>query len=540
METMIEQTERVSTGLKDRKRSSEILAVFARHNFYVNGLTPEELRTTIEELGPTYVKIGQIMSSRTDMLPESYCRELEKLRSNVAPLDAATARQIIEQEVGRPIGEVYQEFRDKPLGSASIAQAHYGVLSDGTRVVTKVQRPGIADMMRNDFVMLRRLAHLVGVVSEEEGGGAVDLESVVAELERVTEDELDFRVEAQNTREFRERCVLPFGGVSCPEIIDELTTERILTMTYVDGYSVEDRDRLEADGYDRLVLGRTIVENYLHQVLDAGLFHGDPHQGNIMVASGMPCWIDFGMVGRVDETSINLIQQVIFSLIQRDAEALTDAAMSLATVSGEVDRPRLTDDIEQFIGRYATTRDLSNIDMGALMTELTELMARNNMQMPGEYTMLVRSLVTVEGVIESLCPELALFDMLTTKMIERARNSFDAQAALSEAVGALSEAGTRAARVPELAYDALRNLVRGRTKVRLELSGYEQIASSIRETVMYVVLAVFACVLFTGSCVLCTTEIEPRANGVPLVALIGFVVSVALAIHAVRGLARGR
>ena len=540
METMIEQTERVSTGLKDRKRSSEILAVFARHNFYVNGLTPEELRTTIEELGPTYVKIGQIMSSRTDMLPESYCRELEKLRSNVAPLDAATARQIIEQEVGRPIGEVYQEFRDKPLGSASIAQAHYGVLSDGTRVVTKVQRPGIADMMRNDFVMLRRLAHLVGVVSEEEGGGAVDLESVVAELERVTEDELDFRVEAQNTREFRERCVLPFGGVSCPEIIDELTTERILTMTYVDGYSVEDRDRLDSDGYDRLVLGRTIVENYLHQVLDAGLFHGDPHQGNIMVASGRPCWIDFGMVGRVDETSINLIQQVIFSLIQRDAEALTDAAMSLATVSGEVDRPRLTDDIEQFIGRYATTRDLSNIDMGALMTELTELMARNNMQMPGEYTMLVRSLVTVEGVIESLCPELALFDMLTTKMIERARNSFDAQAALSEAVGALSEAGTRAARVPELAYDALRNLVRGRTKVRLELSGYEQIASSIRETVMYVVLAVFACVLFTGSCVLCTTEIEPRANGVPLVALIGFVVSVALAIHAVRGLARGR
>lgn len=540
METMIERTERVGTGLKDRKRSSEIFAVFARHNFYVNGITPEELRTTIEDLGPTYVKIGQIMSSRTDMLPESYCRELEKLRSNVAPLDAATARQIIEQEVGRPIGEVYQEFKDKPLGSASIAQAHYGVLSDGTRVVTKVQRPGIADMMRNDFVMLRRLAHLVGVVSEEEGGGAVDLESVVAELERVTEDELDFRVEAQNTREFRERCVLPFGGVSCPEIIDELTTERILTMTYVDGYSVEDRDRLEADGYDRLALGRTIVENYLHQVLDAGLFHGDPHQGNIMVASGMPCWIDFGMVGRVDETSINLIQQVIFSLIQRDAEALTDAAMSLATVSGEVDRPRLTDDIEQFIGRYATTRDLSNIDMGALMTELTELMARNNMQMPGEYTMLVRSLVTVEGVIESLCPELALFDMLTTKMIERARNSFDAQAALSEAVGALSEAGTRAARVPELAYDALRNLVRGRTKVRLELSGYEQIASSIRETVMYVVLAVFACVLFTGSCVLCTTEIEPRANGVPLVALIGFVVSVALAIHAVRGLARGR
>ena len=222
--------------LKDKTRSAEILGVFAKHNFYVNGFTPEELRTTLEDLGPTYVKIGQIMSSRTDMLPESYCKELEKLRTEVKPLDAAIARQVIEQETGRHIDEIYAEFRDEPLGSASIAQAHYGVLLDGTRVVTKVQRPHIADMMRKDFVLLKRLAGMIGAASQS--GGVVDLKSVLSELEKVTEEELDFRVEAENTRKFRAECLSDHSVISCHTIIDDLTTERILTMTFVDGYSI--------------------------------------------------------------------------------------------------------------------------------------------------------------------------------------------------------------------------------------------------------------------------------------------------------------
>ena len=144
--------------IKDKTRSAEILGVFAKHNFYAGGLTPEELRTTLEDLGPTYIKIGQIASSRTDLLPERYCRELEKLRSNVAPLDFEIVRQVIEQETGKKLEEIYSEFQSKPLGSASIAQAHYGILKDGTRVVTKVQRPQIAEKMRKDFVLLNKLA----------------------------------------------------------------------------------------------------------------------------------------------------------------------------------------------------------------------------------------------------------------------------------------------------------------------------------------------------------------------------------------------
>ncbi|MGX8706871.1 MAG: AarF/UbiB family protein, partial [bacterium] len=164
----------------EKTRSAEILGVFTAHNFYANGFTPVELRTTLEDLGPTYVKIGQIMSSRVDMLPESYCKELEKLRQNVKPLDAEIARAVIEQETGKKIDEIYSEFRDAPLGSASIGQAHYGVLLDGTRVVTKVQRPLIADMMRKDFVLLKKLASILNIIGEanEDDEELIDLMSV--------------------------------------------------------------------------------------------------------------------------------------------------------------------------------------------------------------------------------------------------------------------------------------------------------------------------------------------------------------------------
>ena len=179
-----------------KTRAAEILAIFAKHNFYAGGFTPVEMRTTLEDLGPTYVKIGQIMSSRVDLLPESYCRELEKLRQNVKELDPEIAKAVIEQETGKKIDELFLEFRDKPLGSASIGQAHLAVLKDGTQVVTKVQRPLIAEMMREDFVLLKKMATAVNVVKEadEDSEQMVDLLSVIEELEKVENEELDFRV----------------------------------------------------------------------------------------------------------------------------------------------------------------------------------------------------------------------------------------------------------------------------------------------------------------------------------------------------------
>ena len=323
---------------REKHRSTEMIAIFARHNFYANGFTPQELRTTLEDLGPTYVKIGQIMSSRVDLLPVGYCRELAKLRDSVKPLDPAVAKAVIEQETGKKIDEIYSEFRDEPLGSASIAQVHYGVLKDGTRVVTKIQRPLIADMMRKDFVLLNKLVDLVNIVEEDSDEQVIDFKSVIREVERVTKAELDFRVEAENTRLFREKCIDDEELISCPTVIDELTTERIFTMTYIDGCSVANTEKLTADGCDLDEIGRVIVDSYLHQVLDVGTFHADPHQGNILVSHGKPYWIDFGMIGHVTDKDIDLIQDAVKALLIQDADSLVNAVMGMGAASEKTDR----------------------------------------------------------------------------------------------------------------------------------------------------------------------------------------------------------
>ncbi|MBR2259531.1 MAG: AarF/ABC1/UbiB kinase family protein [Blautia sp.] len=534
---MSEQVNKTEGKKKNRKRTAQILGVFAKHNFYTNGFTPEELRTTLEDLGPTYVKIGQIMSSRTDMLPKSYCRELEKLRSEVKPLDAAVAREVIEQETGKRIEELYKEFRDEPLGSASIAQAHYGVLLDGTRVVTKVLRPGIADLMRDDFVLLNSLAGMVSMTAEgEDETETIDLKGILHELEKVTEEELDFRIDADHTRTFRELCLEDETVCSCPRIIDELSTERILTMTYVDGYSISHRDFVEKDGYDRVEIGKALVNNYLHQVLDAGFFHGDPHQGNIMICSGVPYWIDFGMVGRISEANISSIQNLIFALVQEDVEAMTNAALAMGTVHGKLNKSRLMEDLESISSRYMSATNLNDIDVGKLMTELTDLLNEHHIVVSPEYTMMVRSLVTMEGVLEMFCPELDLFGFLQEKLLARAKESFDVKEQLASSIEALAATAARTVKLPGLATDVLRNLVKGRLKISFELTGYEGPFRVLVEVIINVILSIFACVLFTGSCMICMAHIPPMIDGVPLFALGGFAVSIALAIFSVKNL----
>jgi len=524
-----------------KTRAAEIMAVFAKHNFYANGFTPVELRTTLEDLGPTYVKIGQIMSSRVDMLPESYCRELEKLRQNVKELDPEIARAVIEQETGKKIDDIFLEFRDKPLGSASIGQAHYAVLKDGTKVVTKVQRPLIADMMREDFVLLKKLAGMVNTVSDtgDDGEQMIDLLSVIEELEKVENEELDFRVEAENTRFFKENCIDDEEKITCPTVIDELTTERLFTMTFVDGYSIAKRDRLIQEGYDPEQIGSVILDNYIHQVLDVGTFHGDPHQGNIMVSHGKPVWIDFGMIGRITDQDVNIIQALIMSLIERDLDALVNAIMSLGATSPKTDRTKLIQDADMMFDKYMNVTNLEELDLAALLTEITDLASKHHISLPGKYTMLVRSIATIEGVIEQLCPELNLFQQITDRIMERMRQSFDVGQELLSAGKDVLELTKKVQKMPGLAYDALNNAVKGRLKLNFELTGYEEILKSLGDTARSIVLALFACVLFIGSAILSTADIQPKTpDGQPLIATVGMIFSIALAIYTVKHMSK--
>ena len=528
---------------QEKGRTAEILGVFAKHNFYATGLTPEELRITLEDLGPTYVKIGQIMSSRVDLLPESYCKELEKLRQNVKELDPALARAVIEQETGKKIEEIYKEFRDKPLGSASVGQAHYAVLLDGTEVVTKVQRPLIAEMMRNDFVLLKKIASVFNVVMEgaDNAEDQLDLLSVIEEFEKVTEEELDCRVEAANTKFFKENCIDDETKVTCPTVYDELTTERIFTMSFVDGYSIAKKDRVVEDGYSVEEIGTNIVNSYVHQILDVGVFHADPHQGNIMITHGIPCWIDFGMFGRISEGAVNTIQAIVLAILEGDVETIANSIMALGAASPKTNRDRLIEDIDVFMDRYMSVTSLDDLDVSVLFEEICTLAEKHHITLPGKFTMLVRSLTTIEGVIEQFCPSLNLFEILSNKMMDRAKKNFDLEQQLIATGKDMLEIGKKTAKLPVLASDLLKSAARGRMKMNMELTGYEELLVKGSTLVRNIVLAIFSCVMFIGSCFLCSADLEPKApGGVPVLAAIGLVFSVSLAIFSIRNISQGK
>ena len=526
---------------RKKTRAAEMISIFAAHNFYSNGFTPVELRTTLEDLGPTYVKIGQIMSSRPDLLPEAYCKELEKLRSTVKPLDPEVARAVIEEETGKSIDEIYSEFRDKPLGSASIGQAHYAVLLDGTQVVTKVQRPLIADMMVQDYKLLKKLAGLVNTVTDKGNDDQViDLVSVIEELEKVSMEELDFRIEAENTKFFKDNCIEDEEQISCPTVFDELTTKRIFTMTFVDGCSVAKKERLIEEGCDLEAIGTAIVNNYVHQILDVGTFHADPHQGNIMVSKGKPYWIDFGMVGHISDRETDQVQNIIMSIINNDTDGLVNVIMSMGASSELTDRNKLSQDVELFLTRFGTGANLADMDVSGLLNDVIDLAGKHHIKLPGTYTMLARSIIALEGVLEQLCPDINLIDILSNKLADRIKKSLDIKQTLLDAGKGLLGVGKKAIEIPGLAAEALSGLTKGRTKINMEITGFEEPLERIGKFVKNVILAIISCVMFIGGCILSSVDIKPKTptTGLPLLAVIILVFSVALGIYSIKNMGK--
>lgn len=299
--------------------------------------------------------------------------------------------------------------------------------------------------------MLKKLAKLVNVVVDPESQ-SIDLISVIEELEKVTEEELDFRVEANNTKFFRENCIEDEEKITCPTVIDDLTTERIFTMTFVDGYTCSHKDRMIKDGYDTLAIGQTIAESFIHQVFDVGTFHADPHQGNIMISNGKPYWIDFGMIGHINEKDIDTIQTMVIALLNSEADDLVNAIISLGASSPKTNKDKLTEDSASFISKYSGTKSLGDINMSDLLDEILDIASDNHIKLPGQFSMLARAILVMEGVIEQLSPELDLFQLLSDKMIERAKKKFNLKQSFVDLGKDFMVAGKKSRQNSRLAY----------------------------------------------------------------------------------------
>jgi len=349
----------------------------------------EHLRLALEELGPTFIKLGQILSTRDDLLPPEYIIELGKLRENAPPVDADAIIGVIERNLGGQLGDHFATFERVPLGIASIGQVHGATLHDGRSVVVKVQKPGVLERINEDLHVFSQLASFAqrhSPLAEQ-----YDLVDLAEEFSWTLRNELDYLREGRNADAFRaDFCDV--DDLVVPEIHWELTTARVLTMERIEGLRINDIAGLDAAGIDRPALARRAARIILDEVFLHRFFHADPHPGNFAVFNdGRIAAYDFGMVGRLSKRNSRLLLSMLWAVTREDADRIIDAATGLGIIQGRFDRHTLTRDIERLIDRYQRM-PVGEIDLEVVIRDVTTLIRMHKLRLPGDLALLLKTL----------------------------------------------------------------------------------------------------------------------------------------------------
>ena len=485
-----------------RTRLKEITSVLHKYGI-TRGITPQKLRMILEDLGPTYIKIGQIMSLHSDILPKRYCDELMCLRSEVTPMEFPEVKEVIEQAYGCPWNEIFAFISDTPLGSASIAQVHRAELLSGEQVVIKVQRTGIYEIMARDIGLLRKAVKLMPPISLK---GMADFDQVLDELWNVTREEMNFLTEASNMEEFARRNA-DVVYVRTPKLYQEYTTMHVLVMEYIEGPAIDDKEKLLAGGYDLEEIGIKLIDNYIKQVMEDGFFHADPHPGNVKIQDGKIVWIDMGMMGRLTERDKELIGKAIRGIAENDIGMIQEAVMALGEFKEKPDQSVLYEDISELMSKYGSL-DMGEIDVAEVMMDLMEVMKENKIRMPHGLTMLARGLTNMEGVLADIAPQINMIEIASRHISESMWKDLDWKKELKHAGKNLYRSMHKAVEVPGLAADALHGLMKGQTRVNLDLHASNDLAQLLRRLVRNVVMGLWVMALLISSSIICTTNMS--------------------------------
>lgn len=508
----------------NRRRLKEIVGVLLRHDL-VHGVTPEKLRLILEDLGPTFVKLGQIMSMRSDMLPLAYCTELTRLRTEVRPMTPEEVRAVLEEAFQSPLEETFRSLSPRPLGSASIAQAHAAVLRDGRRVVVKVQRPGIRDTMARDIALLRRAAGLIKLATGT--GDVVDFRMVLDEMWAAAQEELDFLQEARHAIAFAQynRDV---AYIACPAVDQSLTTGTVLVMEDIDGIQIDDTEALKAAGYDLEEIGLKLVDNYVKQIIQDGYFHADPHPGNLRVREGKIVWLDFGMMGQLTARDQALFRQCVAAIAQNDVGAVKSAILTLGVHAGRINHAELYTDLDDLLTQYASL-DVGSMDLGRIMEDVMGIANRHHIALPRGLTMLGRGVITMQGVLRSLDPDISLVEIMGNHLSGSLLEDFNLADELRHGGRALYGSLRKSIHLPAYLSDLLAMTIKGQTKVNWEWTGSEEPLRRVDKMVNKLVVSLLTAALFIASSLLCTTAMQPRILGIPLLGALGYLAALFLA-----------
>lgn len=538
----------VSKAYKHIKRYYEIVSILAKYGFgdifsslnlekYVDfgrklNLTSnrsenitkltrwERVRRAIEELGPTFIKFGQIMSNRPDFLPEDLLTELSKLQDSIPPMGFPEIKKIIESELDDDMTSVFTSLKEECIGSASIAQVHLGILKSGEKCALKIRRPKIEKIIKIDIEIMLHLAEIL----EKNYSDIAVLRPVrmVEEFRRTIYKELNFSTEIQNIERFRND-FSDSKDVYIPKVYGKLSTEKLIVMEYIDGIKVSEKNKLKAYGYNLKEITERGVNLILNQIFSNGFFHADPHPGNIFVLKdNVICFLDFGMMGTLIPKHKDLLSRIIIGIANKDSRKIVNALIFLADKSNLNNINELELQIAELVDEY-TNIALEKINIGELLSKFTQVLVKHRLELPPNIYLLIKALITVEGVGKNLMPEFQILDYLQPFALRLARKKLNPFSIGKRVYSSVSDLAYLLDEMPYNIHALIEQIRKPRLEVSVEDSDLEKILRTFSQISNRISFAIVIAALIIGSSFILRLDYPPQWNGVSVIGIIGFV-----------------
>ncbi len=500
---------------------------------------PVRLRRAFEELGPTFIKLGQVLSGRPDLVTTPFAEEFKKLRDLVPPFPFEEAKKIIESELKAPIDELFSGFEHTPVAAASIAQVHEAVLKDGSKVVVKVRRPGIEKNLDQDIAILTGIANLLEKHIPE--SRIFNPTGIVEEFSRTVKRELDFIIEADNAARFaanfRESRYLYI-----PKVYEEYTSRRVLTLERISGIRISDVELLDEAGYDRAQLARNGAQAFFKQVLEDGFFHADPHPGNMFVmADGKIGVVDFGMVGRLTEENMEIIADTFLALVNKDFDGLVRQYIHMGFVTEDVDLDKFRHDfkrdlVELLEPLYGKT--ISQISLSDYIDRVTKLAFRHRLKIPADLILMNKALLTVEGLGMELDPEFDFIEVAGPYASRLVRKRYSPKRYSHRARRNLMDLSDFLAALPHQAGVIIRKIIKDDMHVNMDLKGLDRFIRDFDRSTNRISFSLIIAAIIISSSVIIHSGRGRMMFGYPFLGLVGYILAGVLGLWLVWGIIR--
>ncbi len=484
-----------------------------------NSTLPERVRMACEELGPAFVKLGQILSTRPDLISREFIEEFSKLQDDVPPFSFSKVKEAFQSDFGVPIDELFIEFDEKPIASASLSQVHKAKLQNGEVVAVKVQRPNIKELIKADISILFDLVKFIE--KRLVNGNIYQPTEIVKEFARTIKQELDFVSEGHNIDKFRTNFKYS-DTVYIPKVYWQLTTPKILTMEYIRGIKIFDIDDTHDSRYDKKTISARGANMILKQIFEDGFFHGDPHPGNIFIAeNNVIALIDFGLVGRVEKETMDNMANLLIAVIENNTNKIIKSLVKMEIVDSEMNTRELKIEIKEFIDRYYGM-PLKELRIGLIIEEVLESMIRHQIKMPSDLILLSKSLITIEGVGKSLDPD---FDMIAhakpfARQLISKKYSFTNL--WNRGSGSFKELINFLEVFPNDFLWLIRSLRKGDLNIGFQHKGLDKLIQEIDRSSNQLSFSMIIAALIMGSSMILSQPVGPFLFGYPAVGIIGY------------------